>query len=92
MAKGRQSEMDVEDTLAMLSKIRRQLDAKKGELNKLQGRRDSLLARFKKDFDLDGVEGVKAEITTLSDQLIKINKSIGAKIKTLGDKYDLSKY
>jgi len=79
----------IDATLMQLSRMRRQVELEKAELNKLQGRRSALEDRLRNEFSIrGGVEEARKRIKALDDQLTRRNKAITEEIETLRGKYD----
>ena len=71
------------DLLGRLKSVRETLTARQRELDRLEGRRDTLLKSLKDEFGLDSLEDAEKEADRLDAELKELEEDLGARLTAL---------
>lgn len=79
----------MEDSIKLLQKYKDDIDKKKRELDKATGRKDAMLLRLQKDFDISDIGGARKKLEELKKERAKLMADFEERMESLREDYEL---
>jgi len=79
---------DIEKKLRRLSKLRNDIEYEKGELNKKEGKLQSLMERLKREFSISTIDEATKRMNSLKTQLSRRSETLEKDFEELEKNYE----